>query len=53
MVAILGFPDPGKVKPCPKDCGVPVNEAKTPTGSQVVHTGTWQEKCTPKQRGKS
>ena len=49
MMAI-SFPNP-KAAPCPKDCGVPVVKAQTPTGSQVVHTGTWQEKCTPKQDG--
>lgn len=51
MVAILGFPNPSSAKPCPKNCGIKVVEAKTATGNQQVHTGTWQSKCTP-ERGR-
>lgn len=47
----ISFPDP-KARPCPNECGVPVTNARTPTGNQTVHTGTWQSKCTPKREDK-
>jgi hypothetical protein len=49
MVAILRIPDPDRARPCPADCGVPVVEADTATGSQTIHTGTWRSQCTPKR----
>jgi len=49
MVAILGVPNPDNARPCPNGCGVPVNEMKTPSGTQTIHTGTYRNDCTPRR----